>query len=116
MHGSPTIRVVRTLTHDEREENEKHYPFSEKSCETHFFYDYAEAKEFVMKHWVAGRELSARVPDCGVWEPIYMITATGEIYESAQWQNARSNAVFLGTMADDEQVRTLLRVGTMAVV
>lgn len=99
MHGSPTIRVVRTLTREEREESMKRNPFSYNSCETHYFYDYDEAKAFVASRWVAGEELSARVPDGGVWEPIYLITPTGEIYESAQWQNARSNAVRLGTMA-----------------
>lgn len=47
-----------------------------------WFYDVVEAVEFVTKNWAQGTELSARVLDGSIYEPVFLITKDGEAYAS----------------------------------
>ena len=85
MYGSPAIRVV-LPTGDKRD--------------TKWFSDASEAVAFVKDAWVEGKELSARISrDGNYYEPIYLISATGEIYVSPDFQEVLSKSpVHLGNV------------------
>lgn len=85
MYGSPVIRVTRRLTSEEREAREASArPFDYGTHVDHYFYDVEEAKRFVDERWTKGEELSARMRDGGRWMPIYLISATGEVFATSE--------------------------------
>jgi hypothetical protein len=82
MYGAPVIRVTVSLTQEEREARRARSSTDLAIAKDHYFYDYDEAKQFVNAKWTRGKELDARVREGDCWLPIYLITATGDIYES----------------------------------
>lgn len=79
-YGSPAIRVYH-------------------AGEYHWFSDAAEAMEFVKQVWTEGTDLSARVNDGAVWQPIYQIDRNGDVFVSPVYESvARKATVYLGNV------------------
>ena len=88
--GSTPIRVVLPIGH---------HNYRERGEE--WFHDIREATEFVRDNWVRGKELTARVQNCGVYETVFGIAADGTIYVSPDYDRIWERATrIIGNIND----------------
>lgn len=74
MYGSPAIRVILPGAQEE------------------WFYDVVEAVQFVTENWTQGKEISARVRNGNLYDPVFTIMQNGDAYASPLYAQLLSSA------------------------